>query len=232
MELTQLSPHVYLIKWAGEGRFNKTFITEFNDVLDKILQDKDAQLLITTGTGKIYSNGLDLAAITADPSLPPHHFLTFHYFPLLSRLLTLPLITVALVQGHAFAGGMVLALSHDHVFMRQDRGYLCMNEVLLPSTVPPGMAEVVMGRVKGFEEQRDCLLYAKRFTAEEAKAKGIIDDAVPENELLSKALECQKEVKNGQVLSSIKSKIHSRALEALLIPEPEDTFKPFLQSKL
>jgi enoyl-CoA hydratase/carnithine racemase len=236
MDVSKLNKHAYLLRWSGEGRFNLRFISDFHKHLDTILLDPDARMLITTGTGKIYSNGLDLAAITTDPALPPHHFLTFHYFPLLSRLLTLPLLTVAAVQGHAFAGGMVLALAHDHVVMRRDKGFLCMNEVLLPSTVPPGMAEIVMGRVRGFADRRDCLLGAKRFGAEEALQKGFIDAAAGEQELIKKSVEiltaAGSPVLNRAVYSSIKEKLHAKALAALKIPEPAETFKPLLQSKM
>ncbi|CAL1371350.1 unnamed protein product [Linum trigynum] len=44
--------------------------------------------------------------------------------------------TVAVIQGHAAAAGFTLALSHDYVFVRSDRGVLYMSEVDLGLPFP------------------------------------------------------------------------------------------------
>ena len=45
------------------------------------------------------------------------------------RLLTFPLVTIAAINGHAFAGGMMLALACDFRIMTSGKGMLSMNEV-------------------------------------------------------------------------------------------------------
>ena len=239
MELTQAEKNVYLLKWDGEGRFNLGFIAQFNDALDKVLSDPHACCLITMGSGKIYSNGLDLFTIL-DPSknrgVAPHKFLTDQYFPLLTRLLTLPILTISAIQGHAYAGGMILALAHDHAIMQAEKGYLCMNEVLMPATLPPGMAEIVMGRIRDFSIRRDCMLHARRFSGQEARELGIIDQTCPADSLLETAIKIAREksktFKKREIVSSIKEKLHSRAIAALKIPEPAETFAHFVVSKI
>ncbi len=43
--------------------------------------------------------------------------------------MTFPLVTVAAVNGHAFAGGMLLALACDFRIMNSEKGMMSMNEV-------------------------------------------------------------------------------------------------------
>ena len=44
--------------------------------------------------------------------------------------------TMAIVSGHAFAGGMLLALAHDFRTMRSDKGFMCLSELNLDLPVP------------------------------------------------------------------------------------------------
>lgn len=43
--------------------------------------------------------------------------------------MTFPLITIAAINGHCFAGGMLLALCCDYRLMTTGRGWMSMNEV-------------------------------------------------------------------------------------------------------
>ena len=228
MKLVRLTDNVCMVQWDGEGRFNKQFIADFNQLLDTILSDENIKVLITTGTGKIYSNGLDLQEIIKDADLPPHEFLNQYYLPMLARFLTLPVVTVASVQGHAFAGGMVLALAHDIVVMNGEKGYLSMNEILLPGPIPIGMAEVVRARMPNLRTTMDCMLLAKRFTGTEAYELGIVDSITNLEELQDMAVKMGiaylKTYNNRLVVASIKEKIHTRALYALTEKEPASSF--------
>lgn len=233
IQTRKLRDTVYLLQWTGEGRFNEEFVRAFNTALDTILEDKSARALITMGTGKIYSNGLDLQQLVSRPD--PHLFLTNHYLQLVRRFLTLPLLTIAAVQGHAFAGGMVLALAHDYRLMRSDRGFLSMNEVLLPSTIPPGMAEVVKSRLRCPQARRECMLQGRRFTPEEAVKLGMLDGVAGVDDLVDEALKIvdakQGTYGNRTVISNIKKALYSEACAALQIPEPAETFA-HVKSKL
>lgn len=58
-------------------------------------------------------------------------------------MLALSVPCIAMINGHAFAGGCMFSFSHDYRVMRNDFGQLCMNEVELGLPLPPGMNGVV-----------------------------------------------------------------------------------------
>ena len=54
----------------------------------------------------------------------------------MGRVITLPIPTICAVGGHAFGAGFMLALCHDVRLMREDRGFLCANEVAIGMVIP------------------------------------------------------------------------------------------------
>ncbi len=63
-----------------------------------------------------------------------------------ARVLELGVPNAAAIQGHAFAGGAMLAVAHDFKVMREDRGYWCLPEVDINIPFTPGMTALVQAR--------------------------------------------------------------------------------------
>ena len=123
-----------------------------------LLHRHPAGVVITTsGIDKFYSNGLDLAHMTATP-----HFFRDAVYALWHRLATFPMPTVAWVNGHAFAGGLMLAMFHDYRAMNPHRGYLCLNELELGIPLAPPMAGVFRQKVSASVLRR-MVLEVERF---------------------------------------------------------------------
>lgn len=116
---------------------------EFDHHLDTIEKTTEGPgVLITTSTSdKVFHTGFDLDLWKRD------HLQMHENFALASRLfarlLTFPLPTMCVINGHAFAGGMMLALSHDYRTMRADRGYMCLSEINLNFPIPEAFGELV-----------------------------------------------------------------------------------------
>ncbi|KAG0169348.1 hypothetical protein DFQ28_003707 [Apophysomyces sp. BC1034] len=171
--------------------------------------------LVTIGEGKIYSNGLDLSQVLGYPP-----FMDV-YLQMLKRLLTFCIPTVAALNGHAFAGGCLLAMVHDYRVMRSDRGFICMNEVDLPASLPPGMCAVIREKLTP-TTFRNMVLQGHRFSSQEALDQNIVDIICPEKEVFSKAkelaLKWAPKAQSGLVYKQLKDEMYSNVVKGLSVP--------------
>ncbi len=124
----------------GENRWNTTFTRAWAKALDEIEASEGPAALVTkSGHEKFFSNGLDLGWVSAnDPAHPGGDRAVFgsEFMAVMGRIITLPIPTVAAVNGHAFGAGFMVSLCHDVRIMREDRGFLCANELQIGLTVP------------------------------------------------------------------------------------------------
>jgi Delta3-Delta2-enoyl-CoA isomerase len=225
---------IYLLKMShGENSFGETFVEKLLAALDFItrnIQDRKPKLpsaLITTGTDKYYSTGLDLNYLSK--AKRPHDFMTTLYYPLLQKFLGLEMPTIALLNGHAYAGGMVLALAHDFRIMRVDRGFMCMNEVLLPSAIPAGMMSILKHKFGTGNLLRDIVLTAKRFSPKEALDNGLVDGIAEQSNLMDEALKMATNLVkfNTFTFGTIKKELNKEAINSLEYREHPELFYMF-----
>ncbi|KAJ3412422.1 hypothetical protein HDV05_000780 [Chytridiales sp. JEL 0842] len=177
--LTYEAPLFILKLHNADNRFTNAFMDELNKILDAIEQRvrKDNLIecaLVTTidPKDKIWSNGLSFEDMRDGAA----YFSKYQL--LMNRFLTLPMPTVAALSGHAFAGGCMFAFVHDYRIMRSDRGFICMNEVDLKAALSPGMTAIIRSRISQPNVLRQMLLEGHRFSAEEGKKYGFVDEAV------------------------------------------------------
>jgi enoyl-CoA hydratase/carnithine racemase len=210
IELEQVGPVWVLHFRSGENRFNEEFVSEVGDALDTVEGSGLPTALVTTGEGKFYSNGLDLERLgtASDPAA----FLD-QVHRLLVRVLTFPAVTVAAVNGHAFAAGAMLASAHDFLIMRSDRGYWCLPEVDLGLPLTPTMYGVVAGRLPRFT-LHEALTTGKRYDAGAAIAAQIAYASALEDDVLPRALALATELsgKNPGVVSAHKQLMYGDVL--------------------
>jgi enoyl-CoA hydratase/carnithine racemase len=201
----------------GENRFSPGFLDAVQDALDTVEKAEGPRALVTAGTGKFYSNGLDLDWLGAHSDQFESYLGRVH--ELFARLLALPMPTVAAVNGHAFAGGGMLMLAHDFSVMRTGRGYFCLPEVDLGMSFTPGMNELIRSRLPGLTAH-EAMLTGRRYTAEEAQAAGIVTQVAPEEEVLTAAVARAAGLagKNGAVVAKIRADLYGPALAALRGP--------------
>jgi enoyl-CoA hydratase/carnithine racemase len=169
----------------GENRFNRQSLDALHGALDTVEACDPPVALVTTGEGKYFSNGYDLEQMATVPDEIAGLAADLHR--LLGRLTALPLITVAAVNGHAFGGGAQLAIAHDYVIMRADRGYWCLPEADLGLPLTPEMFAVITAKLPARTAQ-EAIMTGRRYDGSDAVAAGIAHRAVAEDQVLAEAI--------------------------------------------
>jgi enoyl-CoA hydratase/carnithine racemase len=196
-----------------ENRFSSEFLDQFDAHLDDAL-DAGAQGLITTATGKFYSNGLDLDWLAA------HGDRTQWYVgrvqALLARMLTVPIPTAAAINGHSFGAAAMLALAHDFRVMRADRGYFCFPEVDIRIPFTPGMAALIQAKLTP-QAAVAAMTTGSRFGGPDAAAMGIVDSTADEDAVVGAAINTLAPLgaKDPGTLGAIKNTMFATAAAAL-----------------
>ncbi|GAA2579392.1 enoyl-CoA hydratase-related protein [Actinomadura fulvescens] len=200
-----------------ENRFSPGFLDAVGDALDTVEKNDGPGALVTVGTGKFYSNGLDLAWLSDNQDRFEDYLKSVN--ALYARVLSLPLPTVAAVNGHAFAGGGMLMLAHDFAVMRTDRGYFCLPEVDLGMSFTPGMSALIQSRLTP-GTAHEAMVSGRRYTAEQAQAAGIVQRTAAEADVLPAAVELAASLapKNGTTVAKIRTDMYRGTLEALRGP--------------
>ncbi len=199
----------------GENRMSQRFLDAFHAALDEAEKSEGPAALVTTGTGKFYSNGIDLDWLLGEGAAQFEPFLK-SFQGLFARLVAFPLPTVAALNGHAFAGGALLALAHDFRVMRAERGYFCLPEIDLKILFRPGMLAMIQARLPS-ATAHEAVLTGRRYGGEEARACGIVDAVVPEAEVLPRAIERAETLagKDRATLAAFKRGLYKEVLELL-----------------
>jgi len=169
-----------------DNRLNTPFVENFNSLLDSIENNESCKALITTGEGKFYSNGIDLPWIS-NTSGPELIDFLIKLNTLLLRIVMFPVPTLAMMNGHAFAGGAMLASAHDLRVMNKDKGWMCFNEVFLKIKLSELMLAMLRAKL-GEKNLADCLVLGRRYTAAEAMACELIHNAFPGDALQEESL--------------------------------------------
>ncbi|WP_072807220.1 enoyl-CoA hydratase/isomerase family protein [Rhodococcoides yunnanense] len=206
-----------------ENRFHPEWIDATHALLDEVEATSGPSALVTTATGKFFTNGLDTDWLFANLDRITWYLDRVH--TLYTRLLTFPMATIAAVQGHAFGAGAMLATAHDFRVVRADRGFYCLPEVNLNMPFTVGMSALVTGRLPK-QTAIEAMTTGRRFGGADAVTAGIADVAVSENEVLSSAVERAAALTSthGPNLAGIKRGIHADVLAALNTPTGESNF--------
>jgi enoyl-CoA hydratase/carnithine racemase len=208
----------------NETKFNIDSLTEFLSVLDQIEKDTDARVLIVRSSdAKIWSNGIDLDWLL--PHVQKREREVTDMFSaklneLLKRILVYPMITVAAITGHAFAGGAIMSCCFDFRFMRKDRGFLCFPEVDLGIPFIPSMTAMVR-KALPMDLVVDMQLMGRRVTADELESRRVVKKACTMDELMGEAIAFARGLsKERKIVAKLKNVLYKDILTVMEVDDP------------
>lgn len=132
--------------------------------------------VVLTGAGRFFSGGFDLTAPRRDAAATRAVGDLFRDVHL--ALLTLAKPTLAMVNGHAIAGGCVLALACDYRLGVEGDWKVGMNEVAIGASYPRAALEIVRLRLSQ-ARAAEMLLGAAVYPASQATRLGVVDELLP-----------------------------------------------------
>lgn len=155
------------------------------DRLDALEAGPGSAAVVLTGTGSIFSAGVDLFRVLEGGADYLAAFLPA-FGRMLERLFGFPGPVLAAVNGHAVAGGFVLACACDRRLMVEEGGTVGLPELRVGIPFPRAALEIVR-----FATPAECLeelLYGGRtYTPREALDRGLVHGLVPSEALLDRA---------------------------------------------
>jgi enoyl-CoA hydratase len=145
----------------------------------------DAGALVIIGEGRIFSAGVDLVRLLDGGAAYVRRFL-----PALNRLcatlFTLDKPVVAAVNGHAIAGGCIIACAADYRMMARDAGRIGIPELLVGVPFPVEPLEVM--RFAAPRQLQEMMYRGVTFPPDLALQHGLIDAVVDAERLLDEAV--------------------------------------------
>jgi cyclohexa-1,5-dienecarbonyl-CoA hydratase len=155
---------------------NIAMMKEINTILEKLQGDAESKVLVITGRGRAFSAGVDVAEHTVDKV--EEMIGEFHrIFHLLGKL---PIPTLAVINGMALGGGCELAIACDIIIASEDAK---IGQPEIKVGVFPPVAAVLLPRLIGRPRAMELLLTGEHIGAKEAAEIGLINKAVPPDEL-------------------------------------------------
>ena len=159
----------------------------FLDRLEALLgQLGDARAAVITGQGSAFSAGLDLPALIDLDRVGMRAFV-LRFDAVMMRVFELPIPLVAAVNGHAIAGGCVLALQADVRIGAASDFRIGLNEVQLGIGLPAVVLEALRAQVPA-ASLLPIALEGRLFSPEEAVSVGLLHEVVPADRLEQRAV--------------------------------------------
>ncbi len=212
------------------------FLAAIQEQLDAAQRDLPRGLVLT-GTDSIFCAGLDLEQMMKLDRVAIRRLL-HQLYGVCRQLFAFPRPVIAAINGHAIAGGALLALACDLRLMAQGEGKFGLNESALGLAVPPSLVE--MGRYTLDRPLLEKLMYGGMvYPAFKAFDMGILDVLVESKQLIDHSiLSVERWTSSLTAFAEIKSRLKAPTLDAMTAAHLEDEawirlwFRPQTQKRL
>jgi len=179
------------------------------------LQSAEPLPVVLTGTGTCFSAGLNLLELYEFDRTTLATFVD-RFSETVLAWFSLPRPTIAAVNGHAIAGGCVLALACDLRIVSDGEAQIGLNEVQVG--IPfPGVAFEITRHALPPERIREATLTGALYTPEEARTRGLVDEIVDPEALLTRAVAIARAIApdSQEAYAAIKAHLLAPALDRI-----------------
>ncbi|MHB0969961.1 MAG: enoyl-CoA hydratase/isomerase family protein [Thermoanaerobaculia bacterium] len=198
---------------------NPAVVEELSETFRTLQSENEARAVVLTGRGKFFSFGFDIPEFLAYSREEFTRYLT-NFTTLYRDLFMFPKPLVAALNGHAIAGGCMLALTCD-IAIAQEGAKISLNEIGFGSSVFAGSAEMLQFRTGS--RASEVLYSGAMYSPAEAREIGLVAEVVAAEALPGRALEIAGAMasKRPAAFASIKSLLRKPVADAMAAREAE-----------
>jgi enoyl-CoA hydratase/carnithine racemase len=171
---------IALTKATKMNAMDSALLKELSQCLTELEHRNDIKCLIIEGSGGIFSAGGDLNYMAKMDEYEGRESARWIH-GLFERIENMPFITLALVDGIAFGGGLEMALSCD-ICIATDQAQFALPEMRY-GIIPAGGGTVRFMEKTSSSELLYALTSNKIYTAAEARQSGFVQDIVQKDDL-------------------------------------------------
>jgi enoyl-CoA hydratase len=151
------------------------------------LRSDDSRAVVLTGAGRFFSAGLDLFEVANMIGSPDGAALARCFDQAMTGLFSLDKPVVAAINGHAVAGGAVLAATADFRLVADGPFKLGLTEILVGVAFPTSALEIVRCSCAG-RYLPELLYRGMTYGPADAVQRGLADEVVPAGALVDRAV--------------------------------------------
>ena len=214
--------------------------------LDEI-QSSSAKGIVLTGSGRIFSAGVDLFRLLEGGVEYTRSFLDVLHDGFM-KLFTFPKPVIAAVNGHAIAGGCIMVQACDYRLMAEGRGTIGVPERVVGVPFPTSAMETLRFAVPS-QHLQELVYRGKTYDVQTALKMGLVDEVVAESELIETAVklagqmghaasgtfQMTKEQLREPVITRIeetRAELDARAAKIWMSDEARDSIQSFLEARV
>lgn len=176
----QAAPGISLVtlnRPEKRNAFDANLLQAFISVLERISLDSSQRVMILKAEGSFFCSGMDLSKIEADS--------TYLIPKALKALYTLPVITCALIQGGALAGGAGIISCCDFAIAEEKARFGCpeIHRGFVAANIMPFLIRKI-----GYRNTRNLVLQAQLISSQRAFEIGLIDTITSSETLLEEGM--------------------------------------------
>jgi enoyl-CoA hydratase len=195
--IDRVRPHIDVVTLNHPDRLNSmsfALVGALYAALDKVAADNDCRVVVLTGAGRAFCSGLELE----NAGLPPgtedlgRHQLGMRAMEFMGGIVpamrAIPQPIIAAIKGPAYGGGMCLTLGAD-IRLAGETAVFCGAGISNGLTGAELGVSWLLPRAVGSSNAAEILLTGKLVDAAEALRIGLVSRMMPDDELLTTAVE-------------------------------------------